>query len=288
MDDKDESSAAGSASSQEFAGALHDVLAPLVRLMLAKNVTYPALADLLKSVFVDVAEGEIRASGDRVSHSRVSLATGVHRKDVRRLREERTPPREGPPGSLAAHIVAVWTSEPEYLDDAGHPKPLPRRSVATDGPSFDSLVESVSTDIRPRAVLDELLYQNVASIGGDDTVALNLEAFVPSRGFDEKLPFFRRNARDHLATLTNNLLEAGPPLLERSVYYDGLSKEDVAELEALARDQGMALLQSINRLAARLADETELSAGEARHRFNFGLYFFEDEDESGGNGSDQA
>lgn len=291
MSDKDVSEAEGATQSDEFLAALHDVMAPLVQLMLAKNVTYPVLADLLKSVFVDVAAREIAASGDRVSHSRVSLASGVHRKDVRRLRqEERAPVKDSAPGSLAAHVVSVWTADMDYIDAEGRPIPLPRRPAAPDGPSFDGLIESLSTDVRPRAVLDELIYQEIVSISDDETVSLSQEAFVPNRGFGEKLPFFRRNARDHLAVLTHNMLESGEPLLERSVYYDGLSKAAIQELEALARDQGMELLQSVNRLAARLADESEPPADEARQRFNLGLYYFagKDEGDSGKDGEDQV
>lgn len=68
--------------------ALRRVMRPLVRLMLRKGVTYTMFADLLKEVFVDVAHREFRLDGTVPTDSRVSLLTGVHRKDVRRLRSE--------------------------------------------------------------------------------------------------------------------------------------------------------------------------------------------------------
>ena len=68
--------------------ALRRVMRPLVRLMLRKGVTYTMFADLLKEVFVDVAHREFRLDGTVPTDSRISLLTGVHRKDVRRLRSE--------------------------------------------------------------------------------------------------------------------------------------------------------------------------------------------------------
>ncbi|MEZ0198432.1 DUF6502 family protein, partial [Pseudomonas qingdaonensis] len=68
--------------------ALRRVMRPLVRLMLRKGVTYTMFTDLLKEVFVDVAHREFRLNDTAPTDSRISLLTGVHRKDVRRLRNE--------------------------------------------------------------------------------------------------------------------------------------------------------------------------------------------------------
>jgi hypothetical protein len=39
--------------------------------------------------------------------------------------------------------------------------------------------------------------------------------------------------------LAHNITHAGPPMLERSVYYDSLSDDDAAELETVSREIGM-------------------------------------------------
>ncbi len=71
--------------------ALRHVMRPLVRLMLRKGVTYLVFADLLKEVFVEVADREFRLGDKASTDSRISLLTGVHRKDVRRLRNTSDP-----------------------------------------------------------------------------------------------------------------------------------------------------------------------------------------------------
>ena len=77
--------------------------------MLARGITYTYLADLLKGVFVEVADREFCIEGKAQTDSRISLLTGVHRKDVRRLRElEANSAEEIPPVvSLGAQLVAA-------------------------------------------------------------------------------------------------------------------------------------------------------------------------------------
>jgi hypothetical protein len=256
--------------------ALRRLLRPLVRLLLARQVTHPYLSNLLKSVYVEVAEGDL--SGERPSASRLSLFTGIHRKDLRRLREEPaadfTPPAAV---SLGARLVQRWTSEPEYLDRRGRPKPLPRvpGDADPDGPSFEELVALVSTDIRPRAVLDEWLRLGVVEIDARDRVRLRADAFVPSHGFDEKAHYFGRNLHDHIAAAAHNLGGDGPPLLERSVHYDGLTAESVAELTGLTQRVGMDALRTVNERARAL--QRRDAKRHPRLRINFGVYFYRDE-----------
>lgn len=264
--------------------ALHRVLRPLVRLLLAQHVTYPYLANLLKSVFVDVAERDFPVEGKRQTDSRISLLTGVHRKDVKRLREEGSSNEAAPATvSLGAQLVARWLGLPEYLDKDGRPRPLPR--LRGDGPdaSFESLVSSVSKDIRARAVLDEWLRLGVAHTDQDDRVWLNVDAFVPEKGFDEKCYYFGRNIGDHVAAGAHNVLGGTPPFLERSVYYDNLRPESVEELEQMARDLGMQVLHTVNRQALVL-QKRDSGRPAAQQRMNFGLYFLSAGEEPARNG----
>ncbi len=267
--------------------AIYTVLRPLVGLLMEHGLTFPWLSGVLKSVFVDVAEKEFRLPDKRQTDSRITLLTGVHRKDVRRLRrEEGAAVEPKPPESvyLGAHLVAVWTSDERFLDLQGRPKPL-MRLPRNNAPSFEKLVTSVSTDIRPRAVLDEWLRLGAVELDDDDCVRLKTDAFIPSKGFDEKAYYLGRNVHDHIAAARHNVQGGEPPLLERSVYYDDLSAESVRELDELAHRGGMKLLQLINRRAREL-QAADRAAPEADHRINFGLYFYRDRESPKADGDD--
>ncbi len=258
---------------QSLVRALRHLLRPLVRVLLRNGITLPYLHDLLRSVYVEVGESELDAPND----SRLSLLTGIHRKGLRQLRETR-PEGFAPPAnvSLGARLVARWTAAPEFLDGRGRPRPLQRTGEAPEkGPSFDALVASVSTDIRPRAVLDEWLRLGVVTLDERDRVTLAVEAFVPAQGFDEKAHYFGRNLHDHMAAAAHNLAGEQPPLLERSVYYDGLSEESVEELRSLAETLGMDALRKLNRRS--LALQKRDTKRDATLRMNFGIYFLKAE-----------
>ena len=262
--------------------ALHRMLRPLVRMLLAHQITYPFLTNLLKTIFVEVAEREFSLPDRRQTVSRVSLLTGIHRKDVKRLRQGAPESAAVPAAvSLGAQLVARWTGVAEFLQEDGHPKALPRQSES--GVSFQRLVESVSKDIRPRVVLDEWLRLGVARIepvNDQELVRLNVDAFVPASGFDEKAFYFGRNLRDHIATAASNLAGVDPSRLERSVYYDDLTADSVRELAELSEDRAMDALQAVNRRALAL-QASDAGKPDATSRMNFGVYFSDDGGDEG-------
>lgn len=261
--------------SSALMSAVAQLLAPLVRLLLDHQISFPTLAHLLKRIYVEEAERGYALPDRPQTISRLTLLTGIHRKDVKRLQAEaeaRAP--SPPPGvSLGAQLALRWTADPTYRDDEGRPLALPRLATGDGSPSFDGLVQAVTQDIRPRAVLDEWLRLGIARVDAEDRVILVEEAFIPSEGFDEKAYYLGRNVRDHLAAARHNLSSQAAPLLERSVYYANLRPESVAELQTLAREAGMEALQRVNARALELqaADEGER---EARQRMSFGAWFF--------------
>ncbi len=254
--------------------AIGRLLRPLVRVLIAKGIGLPNAVELLKEAYVSVATDDFPNGGKKQTDSRISVLTGVHRKDVKRLRTQ-DPTAFVVPKSvgLGPLVVAKWLSNAKTIDSQGKPLPLPRQAESVGGPSFDGLVEAVSTDIRPRALLDEWLRLGVARLDAQGRVALNQMAFIPEKGFDEKAFYLGRNVHDHLAVATDNLLSRGNPALERSVHYTGLSEESAKTIQEAAERLGMESLLAVNRLALDLA-EKDNGKPEATRRLNFGLYFY--------------
>lgn len=258
--------------SPSLLAAVRVLLRPLVRLLMARGVTCPMLANLLKESYVDVAQREFAGEGRAPSDSRITLLTGIHRKDVRRLRSRPPGAPEMPEAvALGAQIVAAWTNR--FRDAKGRPRPLPRLQSQGGGQSFEALVASVSTDIRARAVLDAWLRLGVAELDAGDRVLLRNAAFVPSRGFAEKAFYFGHNVGDHLAAAAHNVLGGKPPLLERSVHYDSLDPGSVEKLAALAEETGMKALRAVNGEAMR-AEARDKQSDAPKQRITFGVYFF--------------
>jgi hypothetical protein len=274
------------AASAGLLRSLKRLLRPLVALALRGGITFPMLADVLRDLYVDVASREVLTDDAARTDSRLSLLTGIHRKEIRRQRIAGAEPPATTPAAvtLSAQIISRWLGQPPWMDEAGAPRPLPRVAPAGE-PSFDALVAAVTTDVRGRAVLDEWLRQDIVRIDDGDRVALNVAAFIPPPGREEQLFYFARNLHDHIAAAAANIGADGKaPFMDRSVHYDALPPAAAAALEAVARDAAMRMLLDVNRGALELLarePDAAAAAGPTR-RVNLGIYlFFADEPEPG-------
>jgi hypothetical protein len=239
------------------------------------------LTERLRLLYVEVAAANLDRESTRTD-SRISLATGIHRKEIRRLREAgggAPVPALTEPSSVAlsSALVARWLAT-AGVGAAEDDWVLPR--VAAEGPSFDALVRSVTTDVRPRAVLDEWLAQGIVTVEAGDRVRLNTLAFVPAPGAEAQLFYFGRNLHDHVAAAAANVAAAEhAPFADLSVHYDHLSAPAARTLDQVAREAAGTFLKDINHRAAAIAAEDDKSQDPDRtRRVNFGIYLYvEDE-----------
>ncbi len=252
---------------------------PLVKLLIEKGITYPQLRDMFKELYVEVADQYEPIKGKKPSISRTFILTGVHRKDISRLRTESSSDEEPTSNnsSLGSELVARWLGSKEFQDKNGKPRPL-TRSGSDSLPGFDDLVVSISKDVRPRAILDEWLRLEIVSVDDSNAITLNQSAFVPQKGLEEKAFFLARHVHDHLAACAHNILEDKKPFMERSVFFSTLTTESVEKLREIAEHQGMQLLQDLNQQAIALQKEDK-NKSDADKRMRLGLYWFQEQQE---------
>lgn len=246
---------------------------PLVRLLIRAGITCPTLMDLIRGIYVDVAR-EMLPDARARTDSRISLMTGIHRKELRRHREDGPAPTPMPV-TIGSQVAARWLGQPGWQDGAGTPLPLPR-TAAPGEPSFETLVGAVTRDVRPRAVLDDWFEQGLVAPDGEGRLVLQARAFLPRAGGADQAYYFGRNLHDHLEAAAANL--AGPPaFLDRSVHYDGLSAEAAARLSEVARTAAERMLLDVNRAALAIAeaDDAEPGAGPRDRRVNLGAYLLD-------------
>lgn len=248
---------------------LAKLLRALVRLLIKTGMTFPALCDLLKELYINVAENDFALLDKQQTDSRVSLLTGVHRKEVARLRGSGAPIRMAPASvSRSSQILGQWLGSPAFTDTRGAPLPL-FRSEELGSPSFERLVSSVTKDVRPRAVFDEWLDSNRIAIDEDDRIILLVSALTPSSG-DDQLYYFGRNLHDHMAAAVANITDNAQPFFERAVHYDGLSSESAAALVEFSREQANRMLLEANREALAICD----TDGDGEKRWTLGVYVY--------------
>jgi len=261
------------------------LLLPLVRLMLRHGVTYPVFASAVKRVFLRAAVDELAGRGMAATDSAVSLLSGVHRRDVRTLtRGAAAEPASAPPPTLglAAQVVARWMHEPAYRTADGRARVLARGADADLQTSFDSLVAGISRDVRPRAVLDELLRLGVVA-ERDDGLVLEAAGFAPHAGFEETLWLTAQNLHDHAAAAVANLHGEAPSpggFLEQAVFVDELSAESAERLQQVSVLAWKQAFQTVMQAAQDRFDHdaTNVAPDARRHRARFGVYFFSEQE----------
>jgi hypothetical protein len=247
---------------------------PLIRLLIEKGMTFPQFRELMKELYVEVADKHFSLDGEKPSDSRIFVLTGVHRKDVKRIRQQAE--MENSPiissASLSGEIVARWASMPEYLDDKGKSRPL-LKSGNNNEVGFTQLVSSVNKDVRPKVILEEWLRLNIVRLK-DDYVVLNKSAFVTNKEFTEMAYYLGHNVHDHMASCVSNILAESDPMLERSVYYASLTENSVNKLNTLASKKGNELLQHLNKQAIKLYD-ADKQKEDATYRIRLGVYWYQ-------------
>lgn len=252
------------------------LLKPLVKLLIHYKITLPQLIQWLKIIYVEIAENEFSLPNKEQTDSRISMLTGVHRKDVRSIRHETKALPQQAPGSLSAQILARWLGDSHYLTKGGKPRALPFEPQADSSPSFTDLVAEVSRqDIRARVMLDEWLAAGIVSINSKQHIHLNMDNIIPSEDFNEQAKFYGRILHDHISTSSDNLIKNDAPLFDRYIYYNNLTPKSVATLKSLVEKQGMTLLEKVNRKARELQINDRDQANHSQ-RFSTGLYFFQE------------
>ncbi len=247
------------------------LLEPLARLAVARGLTYASVEDLLKAAFVEAARrAQPESAGDRIV-SRVATATGLSRREVTRLLDAPDvlpPPRPAP----ATQLFTRWQADATLHDARGRPLPLPRTGPA---PSFEALARSVTQDVHPRSLLDELRRLGLVAVDGDEVTLLR-ERVVAGGDSERAYRFLGSNVSDHLRAGVDNVLGATPPHVEQAVFADELSDESMAAFHALAKAQWQALLAAAVPALQQLVDADALAGRPGHRRVRLGVYAFDD------------
>jgi hypothetical protein len=247
--------------------------------MIDHGLQHAQVAEMLKAVLVQESVARYGVSDRDVSDTRVALLTGVHRKDVKRLRAApQTDKKTKQTITVPAAVIARWISEPRFLNLDQSPRSLAKspKSGTLGEPDFPTLVAEVSSDVSARAVLDELLRLGAVEMRPQGQVALVQQAFVPQGSPLEQLGFLGASVGDHLSAAVHNVnpKRSAAAMLDQSAFSQDLSAEQVVALHQHARQLWASLLQKFLS-AATLAEQRSQTAADHSHRVRLGVYFYE-------------
>lgn len=159
-------------SSSSAVSEIERYLKPMARQCINSRLDYRQVSELLKTVLVSVAETEYAIEGKSQTDSRISLLTGVHRKDVKRLLKQDQQKMCLQQQSLIIKLVKKWRESPELQDENGKTKPIPRYPHPDYSISFTELAETLTRDIHVRSLWDECVNSGIVKMTYDGMVHL--------------------------------------------------------------------------------------------------------------------
>lgn len=255
--------------------ALRALLAPVARLALAHGAPCGAVEEILKEAFVDEALRSQPSLSPARAVSRLSVATGLSRREVTRLTRREAAVRQVRP-SPASELFTRWVTDPAWCDASGAPLTLPRAASSPGAPCFEALAHSVTRDVHPRSFLEEMCRLGIVAHDEDtDTVRLIRNAFVPSGQRATMLGFLGDNVGDHIAAAVANVIaEDEPPHFEQAVFADELSAESEQQVRQFVLGQWKQLMREAVPLLEGLIDTDRKTGRPQNRRLRIGLYSY--------------
>jgi len=236
------------ANTERVLAAIGRILRPIVRILIRNGVPSDALTEVVRKTYVDVAHDEFQLGGKPQTVSRISVITGLHRKEVARLRalDAIDISAEAAGRNRAATVLSAWLRETDFLDRKGDPLDLPFTGDA----SFSELVRRHSGDMKPRAMADELLASGAIETV-DGRLRMSARGYVPGADPDEMIAILGTDPVELIETIDHNM-QSGDRRYQRKVEYDNIPREYAAEFRALSARLAQHLLEELDRwLAAR-------------------------------------
>jgi len=162
------------------------LLGAIIRLAIRNGLNYNEFSIISKSLYVDITTQEYGIKGRETNISRVSLMTGLDRKEIKRIRaqgEAQLDDMGKRPDKMAA-ILSSWFSLDGYTDKSGQPIEL---EFEGEGASFSKLVQEYGGgSLAPITVLREFKRsKTVEEIDNGKFKALKKD-FIPNYFSDPK------------------------------------------------------------------------------------------------------
>lgn len=264
-------------------GSLYACLLPIARILLRYGITYRQFAEIGKAAFVRVASAEADERGRRANGSRISVMTGLSRKEVRRLTEKVLTSAGGVEKSRADHsgpparVLHAWHSDGRFLDREGLPKAL---KFDGDVSSFALLVRAVAGDVPPGAVRAELKRANAIAETSDGRIVPTKRYYVPGNVDEKAITVMSGMLFPLAAGLEHNSRpnRSGDGYIQRFAYSDRLGQDLVPAFRRWSRKEATHFIESMDKwLADNESTESEATTI-ARHPptiAGVGVFYYE-------------
>ena len=214
------------------------LLRPIVRYALRHGLSIQEFTEILKSLYVNEAIQQVLGRGEKPNISRLSVVTGLRRREVQRLSDE----KEVMPESLSvpARAIGRWKTDKRFLTNSGQPRTL---SLNPENPEFEHLVRSITKDIGYKVVLKDLERISAVKISSKGVKLLSY-AYNPRGDAQEGFNMLSHDINDLIHSVEENVADnTSQPNLHATTEYTNITEKSIQKLRTWLIKEGMSFHQ---------------------------------------------
>jgi hypothetical protein len=223
------------------------LLRPIASVVMKCGMTWKEFSNLSKSVFVEIATAEYGIRGRPTNISRVSVLTGISRKEIKRQRDLllTSEPILSSKTTDATRILSGWHQDPDFLDDSGRPIALNEQGPI---PSFATLFAKYGGDAPQQSLFKELRNAKSIEVNADGKLVAKSRYHMPVAMAEGNIRFFGTNLYDHAQTLNNNVSgsEDATPRFEGFAVDDQIDAQAAAEFKEFMDQRSQLFLEEVD------------------------------------------
>lgn len=255
--------------------AMRKIFLPIAKLLIRAGFHFEKFLVLTRRIYVEAAIDECQNRGEPVTASRLSIMTGVARRDVREFSVAGTEqiPVEPTNAHVIAEILTIWYSDPNFLGPYGVPLELALDS--DESRNFTALAGVSGKKIDPNRVLAEMLDAGIVSRVGQNHFRPNARTFFLSESLSAAAFEHLGNSMFNLAnTIGWNLnSKNSTKLVERTIFSDhGLTFSQQQKFDVFLKEKVKELSSDIDNW---LKDAAGHKAEPGEDRLDIGVSIFE-------------
>jgi len=238
---------------------LQSLLTPIVRFCLRNSLGLNDVVECAKVVFIKVATAEFQAAGEEINVSRLSAATGVHRKDSARIFKHGDTKVES--SYFVSRVVGQWLNHKNFSSSPGKPKVL---TYEGDDSQFYDLVRTIGTDLRPGTVLFDM--ERVGLVEKTKRgIKLKANTFVPKGAPLDELKMLGEDAEDFMMAVLENVYGgAQRNNIHVVTVYDNVDEADLTQIRKWFAAQAAALHKKSRNFLSRFDLDVATSKGKKK------------------------
>ena len=211
------------------------LLRGVVRLCVRYGVKIGDVERALKPLFVEEATALLRADGESINASRLSVLTGLQRPAITQIMDDDKPRETSTGVSLVMKVVGAWQSKGEFTTSNGKPRVL---GVEGKQSEFADLVFSVSGALNPYTVLRELERAKLVERTPRGLRLLS-SSFVVHEDVELGLQFLASDLEDLTTSVEENLNRGQEPVNHHlTTEYDRIPTAVAEEVRQLLLEEG--------------------------------------------------